>query len=218
MPGYVRGLLLSAIVLLLTVAPFVHYRMTYSHSKRLRVVSLGKVYRSGQMTASGFADALTRHHIRTVINLQDEYPDPDLRESIFHGRTVKEKALCESLGARYVWLAPDLVSRKKVPAERPAAIDLMLELLDDPDTYPVLIHCRAGLHRTGVMVAVYRMEYDGWSTAEAYRELKDMGFGTWACTSANDYVKQYVLNYRPRRGAAHASERRGSSPPSGPPG
>ena len=34
--------------------------------------------------------------------------------------------------------------------------------MDDPDSYPVLIHCNAGLNRTGVMVAVYRMEYQGW--------------------------------------------------------
>jgi protein tyrosine/serine phosphatase len=99
---------------------------------------------------------------------------------------------------RYVNLAPDLVSRLRVPREHPRAIDEFLALMDDEANYPVLIHCRAGLHRTGVLTAVYRMEYQGWSTAAAYRELKDMGFGQWVCDAANDYVQQYVLTYRRR--------------------
>jgi hypothetical protein len=42
------------------------------------------------------------------------------------------------------------------------------------------------------------MEYQNWSHEEAYAELKAHGFGDWVCTSANDYVEQYVLAYRRR--------------------
>jgi hypothetical protein len=76
---------------------------------------------------------------------------------------IKESALCRQLGVRYVHVAPDLLPRRVVPDSRPRAIDRLLAVLDDPTVYPVLIHCRAGLHRTGVMTAVYRMEYEGWS-------------------------------------------------------
>jgi protein tyrosine/serine phosphatase len=71
----------------------------------------------------------------------------------------------------------------------------------------VLIHCKAGLHRTGVLSAVYRMEYQGWTRAQAYAELKAHGFGDTYCTIANDYVKQYVLTYEPgqRRGSGGLS-------------
>jgi protein-tyrosine phosphatase len=98
-------------------------------------------------------------------------------------------------------LQPTLISRRLIPEQRPVGIDQMLALLDDEATYPVLIHCHAGLHRTGVLTAVYRMEYQGWSTNEAYREMKAEGFGPWVCTSANDYVTQFVLSYR--RGLRH---------------
>ena len=63
---------------MLTVVPFVYYRCDYTHSKRLREVDPGKVYRSGQLTVDGFIEAVRRYHIQTIINLQDEYPDPDI--------------------------------------------------------------------------------------------------------------------------------------------
>ena len=83
-----------------------------------------------------------------------------------------------------------------------ATIDQFLELMDDPDTYPVLLHCKAGLHRTGVMVAAYRMEYEGRTPQQALEELRDNGFGLWNSTSANDYITQYILSYQPGLRAA----------------
>jgi tyrosine-protein phosphatase SIW14 len=206
LPIYLRWTLGLGIAFLLIVVPFVRYRAVYAHSKRLREVDPGRFYRSGQMTAEGFAEAVARFGIRTIINLQDEYPDPDVRVRFLGGGTIKESELCRRLGVRYVYLVPDLISRRKVPAHRPRAIDEFLELLDRESTYPVLIHCRAGLHRTGVLSAVYRMEYQHWSRGEAFRELKANGFGEFAATAANDYVTQYILTYR--RGVRHGEGRR----------
>jgi hypothetical protein len=199
----------SGIVLLLSTLAFaggayLFFRADYEHLKRLRVVEYGRFYRSGQMTAPGFEEAIRRLGIRTVINVQDDFPDPDLSLGFFSfGRTVKERELCERLGVEYVWLEPDLRPRSSEgrggSAERPEVLERFLALLDDPVTYPVLIHCKAGLHRTGVLTAVYRMEYQGWSRQAAFRELKANGFGDAACTDANDYVRQYVLSYVPGR-------------------
>src|SRR5262249_37332415 len=72
-----------------TAVPYLHYRWVYTHGKRLREVTPGVLYRSGQMTADGFAEAVERHGIRTFVNLQDEYPDPDIPCHYFGGRTVK---------------------------------------------------------------------------------------------------------------------------------
>jgi tyrosine-protein phosphatase SIW14 len=198
----VRWLFAVGLIFLLTAVPFVHYRDVYTHGKRFRVVTPGKLYRSGESTAAGFRDAVRQFRLRTIINLQDEYPDPDLPLDYLGTGTVKESELCRELGVRYVYLPPDLISKKRVPAERPGAIDRFLELLDDPSIYPVLIHCRAGLHRTGVMAAVYRMEYEHYSRDDALREMRDHGFGEFNSTAANDYIVQYILTYKPglRRG------------------
>jgi tyrosine-protein phosphatase SIW14 len=200
----IRWTLISLLAVILAVVPFYYYRGVYAHSKRLRVVDPGRVYRSGQLTEEGFADVVHRLGIRTILNLQDDYPDPDVRLGYWKRGSIKESAMCEKLHVRYLLIEPDLISRTRVPAERPAAIEQFLHLMDNPDNYPVLIHCKAGLHRTGVLSAVYRMEYQGWTPAQAYAELKAHGFGDMYCTIANDYVKQYVLTYQP-------GQRRGSS-------
>jgi protein tyrosine/serine phosphatase len=196
-PKPVRWTLGLGIAALLTAGPFLHYRMVYTHGKRLRVVTRGRFYRSGQMTVEGFTEAVARYGIRTIVNLQDEYPDPDVRQAYFDGHTVKESKLCRRLHVRYVYLPPDLIRRRLIPAHRPQAIDRFLALLDREDTYPVLIHCKAGLHRTGVMTAVYRMEYEHWTPLEAFHELKENGFGEFVASANNDYITQYILAYRP---------------------
>jgi protein tyrosine phosphatase (PTP) superfamily phosphohydrolase (DUF442 family) len=196
MPGKLRWVLVAAVVTVVAVVPTVCYRAVYAHYKRLREVEPGRVYRSGELNAPGFTEAVQRYHIQTIINAQNEYRDPDLEQSFFGGGTIKESELCRQLGVRYVYLPPDLIPRSLVPKQRPQAIDRFLAVMDDPKNYPVLIHCRAGLHRTGILAAVYHMEYDGSSPEDAIQELKAHGFGEWPCTSANDYIKQYIVTYR----------------------
>jgi tyrosine-protein phosphatase SIW14 len=196
MPSPVRWGWGLVIVAMLTIVPFYYYRWEYTHSKRLRPVVEGKVYRSGQLTAPGFIEAVDRYHFHTIINLQDDVPDPDVALGYFTRKTIKESELCRQLGVRYVFVAPDLISRKRVPHDRPPAIDQFLAIMDDPATYPVLLHCRAGLHRTGIMAAIYRMEYQGWSHEQAIAEMKAHGFGEWPCTTANDYIMQYIATFQ----------------------
>ncbi|MGL4555823.1 MAG: fused DSP-PTPase phosphatase/NAD kinase-like protein [Gemmataceae bacterium] len=192
-------LLILASVALASLGLYASYRSAWEHTKRLRAVETGRLYRSGQMTADGFEDAVKRLKIRTVINVQDDFPDPVLTKGALGGREI-ESALCARLGVRYVALAPDLQPRRTPGGPRPKVIDEFLAVMDREDTYPALIHCKAGLHRTGVLCAVWRVEYRGWTAGAAFRELRAHGFGDRACTAANDYVRQYVLDYRPRAG------------------
>jgi protein tyrosine phosphatase (PTP) superfamily phosphohydrolase (DUF442 family) len=57
-----------------------------------------------------------------------------------------------------------------------------LKIVTDPKRAPVLVHCQHGADRTGTMIAVYRIAVQGWSEAEAIREMTQGGFGfhrTW---------------------------------------
>lgn len=163
------------------------------------------------MTAEGFRHAVETYGIRCVVNLQNEdEKDRDLVRSWWDGRKVTEAEFCKELGVKYIQLAPDLVPRTSRPGTRPKVIEEMLRVYDDPGNYPILIHCKAGLHRTGILSAIYRMEYEGWTPDQAYRELGLHGFGK-ECHEANDYVREYVLEYQP--GLRQLGQNRSLAPP-----
>lgn len=51
-----------------------------------------------------------------------------------------------------------------------------LSLLRDNPGKKVFVHCHAGVDRTGMMVASYRMAEQGWTSQESMREMKDFGY------------------------------------------
>src|SRR5438132_4075758 len=91
-------LLAAALALLVVGAPLMYQRYRLTTQKRLRAVVPGRLYRSGQMTAEGFEQAVHALGIRTVINVQNEIPDPALRRTFLDGDTVSEQELCRRLG------------------------------------------------------------------------------------------------------------------------
>jgi len=99
----------------LVAIPFAYYRWQYNRMKRLRVVVDGKVYRSGQMTADGLDEAVRRFGFRTIINFQDELPDPELAPDLL------ESEYCEQRGIRYEFIPPDLIDHWMADNWRPRA-------------------------------------------------------------------------------------------------
>jgi tyrosine-protein phosphatase SIW14 len=190
---------LAVFVAVLVVGPaLVAYRYQYIHAKRFREVVPGHLYRSGQMTAGGFRDVVERYRIKTVINLQHEAPDPLLPDRWLGKGKVRESELCRQLGVRYVLIKPDVLPKNNRLDVLPPAVDEYLKIVDDESNHPVLLHCKAGLHRTGRLTAIYRMEYQSWSPGEALRELRANGYGYVAASEADEFVIQFVQNYVPR--------------------
>jgi len=52
-----------------------------------------------------------------------------------------------------------------------------LRIATTPALQPVLVHCQHGSDRTGTMVAIYRIAYQGWTKAQATDEMINGGFG-----------------------------------------
>ena len=207
MPALVRWVLAAVIVLLIAGVPFALYRAQYAHAKRFREVTPGRFYRSGQMTAAGLREVVERYGIKTVINLQHEDPNPRLRGHWLGKVVIGEEELCEQLGVKYHLLKPDVLPQPNRVDLRPPVVDEVLAILDDESAYPVLIHCKAGLHRTGRLTAIYRMEYEGWSLGEAMRELRANGYGFVMSSEQDDFVIQFIENYQPRTPAQRAAGR-----------
>ena len=194
--------------------PVLRYRMLYFNEKRFRAVTDGHLFRCGQMSESGFRKQLREHHIKTVINLRDEDADPMLATGYWDKEHIAESKICEEEGVKYIFLTSDdsvglLTRYDATPDRRPRVIDDFLKICDDPANHPILLHCLAGLHRTGLLTAIYRMEYEGVPLDEAVRELRSNGFGDRRCTSNNVYIYEYLMLHKSRRPAA------GGPPPAG---
>ena len=52
-----------------------------------------------------------------------------------------------------------------------------LRLATNPEQQPVLLHCKHGADRTGMMTAIYRIVVQDWSKADAIAEMRQGGFG-----------------------------------------
>ncbi|MFO0816220.1 MAG: tyrosine-protein phosphatase [Gemmatales bacterium] len=186
--------LIGLLALITLALPVRYYRSQYNELKRVRIVTDGKVYRCGQLTDRGFDQVIDQFGIRTVINLQDRSTPYALDEyNPKVGKNLREIEYCQKKGVNYVYLPPLLVAEGE-----PSTIEEFLAVMDDVNNYPVLIHCKAGLHRTGTMVAFYRIEYEGWSPQAAMHELMVNGFSLKQCHTKNLYIKNYLVDYIPR--------------------
>jgi protein tyrosine phosphatase (PTP) superfamily phosphohydrolase (DUF442 family) len=120
------------------------------------VVKPGILYRSGQLTVDQLTEAVRRYGIRTVVNFQ------------LGGRELEaERALAMKLGVGFVNLP--------MPGDgfgEEAQFRKVLEIVDEPQRRPVLVHCARGTCRTGSAVALYRFERDGWTIQDVAAELR----------------------------------------------
>lgn len=112
------------------------------------------VYRSEQPTREGFEEA-RRIGIKTIVNLRRHHSDAPLIEGL--GLALVEVPMN----------AGDFGEDDIVKALR--AIQTAEK--------PVLVHCQFGSDRAGVVIAMYRIVFEGWTKEEALAELRDGGFG-----------------------------------------
>jgi protein tyrosine phosphatase (PTP) superfamily phosphohydrolase (DUF442 family) len=137
-------------------------------------------YRGGQPDGSDFSN-LAALGIKTVIDLQRD------------GKLV-ERQLVESAGMKFYRIP---MTTRTAPTRDELA--LFLQLVNDPSNQPVYVHCAGGRHRTGVMTAVYRMTHDGWTSDQAFKEMKQYDFGP---DFLHPEFKQFVYAYRVEPGPA----------------
>ena len=87
-------------------------------------------------------------------------------------------------------------------------IGRFLAIMDDPANRPVLVHCMHGVGRTGLLCALFRMEYDGWDAERAIQEAQDYAVGGsfYEGQDKSDYLRSYVpRSERPGAPAAGAA-------------
>jgi protein tyrosine/serine phosphatase len=178
----------SLVAVLLIAAPVLFALHQQAQTRNFRVVKQGVLYRSGQMSLDGLKRVVHDHGIRTVVTLRDArvpgMDPPDLAEEEY----------CNKEEITYVRIPPRNWSAPDGPAPVEAGVLRFREVMSDPTNYPVLVHCTAGIHRTGAYCAIYRMEFEHWTNAEAIAEMKACGY-----TNLDDEwdILGYLEQYRP---------------------
>src|SRR5262249_21994366 len=89
-----------------------------------------------------------------------------------------EERWCRKMGLNHHRIPPAKWWSPTGPPPADEAVAKFREIMDNPDNYPVLVHCFAGVHRTGAYCAVYRMEHDRWSNAQATAEMEPYAHDT----------------------------------------
>jgi len=201
----------------LVAAPwsYAHYRNV--QLRNFHVVEEGVLYRSAQLPLDGLKRIIHDYGIKTVITLRDAHPGkegpPDRHEETY---CLKEDIQYIRIPPRD-WWAPD----GSTPAEE--GVQQFLDLMKDKRNYPVLVHCFAGVHRTGAYCAVWRMEHDHWTNEQAIAELVSFGYEnlpdewdilgyleqyrpTWELRDRDGTLKKRRPPVRPGRGGDASAE------------
>jgi tyrosine-protein phosphatase SIW14 len=180
---------LGVLVLTLLIGgPLVLAFQVQNELRGLKVVREGVLYRSGQMTTDGLKRVLHDHGIRTVVSLRDA-PVPDKLAP-----DADEEEFCRRLGVRFYRLPPQPWEARIGPPPVEPNVRKFREVMADPTNHPVLVHCFAGIHRTGAYCAIYRMEFEHWSNEQAIGEVMACGYGNFY----DDLdISGYLEHYRP---------------------
>ena len=114
------------------------------------------LYRGGVPDAEG-VQWLASQGIRTVVNLRH-----------YHGDSEGE--LVRAAGMSYV-----RIPLESTDAPTEAQLEQFFDVVTDAEAAPVYVHCLHGVDRTGTMIALYRMEMEGWSNSDALAEMEWFG-------------------------------------------
>lgn len=132
-----------------------------------------RFFRGAQPVQSDY-QALKDLGVNTVIDLRN---DP----------TDYEKSAVEALGMKYVNIP---MSGWKSPQQKD--IDTFLALVDNPETGKFYVHCKAGIHRTGVVGAAYRYTKYNWDYDNVYKEMKNYNYSNGLVHGKlGSYVKKW---------------------------
>lgn len=148
-----RSAIAAGVVLALVAAGVgvVHHK--FFRWKRFDTVEAGKLYRSGMLRDWQLRAAIQKYGIKTVYSFTVE-------------NNEREEKTCKELGVpRYFTYLHGDGCGPDDPYLR------FLEVVSDPDKQPVLVHCSAGVQRTGGAVALYRTVVQGWDFDRAVEEM-----------------------------------------------
>jgi protein tyrosine/serine phosphatase len=173
---------LLALAITACIAGGILYRQ-HQRYKHFRVHDEGMVYRSAWLEPDALANVIEEHQIRTVVNL---CAPGEMGED----RWVKERAAVTNAGARLIELPMTLSTDASDPE-----IARHLAVMNDPDNYPMLVHCQHGVTRTAKFLAIYDIVYRKQTADESLAAQPLFGRDRHN-VNVRAFVKNFERDYR----------------------
>ncbi len=160
----ILGFTLLAIVLVF-VGKYV-YDMNINHN--FETITEGKVYKSGVIPPDEIEDYVKKYHIKSIVDLRfpgtnDLVNNPEIPQEL----TAEKVAVDKIPGVQYFNNGSDQVPQQQ-------NLDSFFKIMDNPDNYPVLIHCYHGVGRAEMYSAIYRIEYENFTNEQARNDVRAM--------------------------------------------
>ena len=146
------GIGLAAVIGTVAGGYFYNQHHRYKH---LATHDEGLVYRAAWLEPDVLDEVIEKYQIRAVVNLCNP---GEMGEPRWEG----ERKAVTNAGARLIELPMTL----NVEAEDPTISD-HLEVLSDPNNYPMLVHCQHGVTRTAKFLSLYDIKYRGLSAEDS---------------------------------------------------
>ena len=138
----------------------------YDRLDHFAVVEPGVLLRCGQPRVKDLEQIRQQHGLNAVVCARGGTRHP-LRGRWFR----KERRYCQE---NDIHLEHMPFSDSRSFSEE--LFERFLRIVEDEKNRPVLVHCEQGFHRTGVLVAAYRIAHCGWPFEKALREMQAGGF------------------------------------------
>ncbi len=168
-----------SLVLFLGFTAFIYRTSIFRITENFWVVEDGKLYRSAQLTTSEITEAIKKYGIKTVISLRGSPP----ATSFYDAEDV-------TLAKLQIHFLPLDLDDKFYPPEK--ELNLLFSTFEKGD-YPMLIHCRVGADRTGMVAALYQQVYLKKSVEES---LQQLSFKYWHVPLFKPAMSDFVRKFK----------------------
>ena len=142
------------------------------------VVEPGQLYRSGYLEPRPLHRVIREHKLKTILALLNNEPDTPEHQT-------EDKVACAG-GVKLI--------RIGMPGDGCGdfdALDRAADVIADPANRPLLVHCAAGVHRTGAAYAAYRMKHCGWELDKALAEGEKYGYPITGKPALVAHLREY---------------------------
>ena len=181
------GFLVLAVIFVL-VGKYI-YDMNINHN--FETITEGKVYKSGVIPPNEIESYVKKYRIKSIVDLRfpgtgDDINNPEIPSEL----TAEKDAVAKIKGVTYFNNGSD-----QVPAQK--NLDVFFKIMDNPNNYPVLIHCYHGVGRAEMYSALFRIEYEGWDKDKARTSTRFLT--KWSSFDLGKEKGDFLHNYISRK-------------------